>query len=66
MLSLELAIIIILYTVSIWDSLFFGIYTFVGVPLLTFSYMESSSVSNFFLRFSVILSVYKLAICVAQ
>ena len=44
-LFVELAIIITLCTVSALNFLFFNIYTFVGVPLLTFAYIESSSVS---------------------
>ena len=44
MLSLKLAMVAILYTASVWDSLFSGTYTFVGVPLLTLLCMESNSV----------------------
>ena len=46
MLSLELAKIVILCIVDVWNSWSSDIYTFVGVPLLTFLYVKIVVLAN--------------------
>ena len=45
MLSLESVIVVVLRTEGAYHSLFINIYTFIGVPLLTFSCVKNSSIS---------------------
>ena len=43
--SLELAMVVILYTERAWHFLFINIYTFIDISLLTFSCIKSNNIS---------------------
>ena len=66
MLCLESAMVAVLYTEGVYCFWFTDTYTSVGISLPISSCAGDSNIGLFFLKFSTILSVYGLAIYVAQ